>query len=204
MKYLFIGAHPDDIEFSCGGTILRLLKEGHEVCLLVMTSGSNSLKGKKQQRRVEQEMAFAYSGAQEMILLDYEDGAVSVTADSVRQISRILEDMKPDFVITHYPDDSHQDHRNVAAIVKSATRRKYSLLYYNSYSSVNFKASLFVDITNYVKGKEELLRAFESQIIKYEERGIDFIELSILINKLNGYEGNASYAETFAVDTYMI
>ena len=204
MKYLFVGAHPDDIEYSCGGTILRLVNEGHKVSLLVMTGGGNSLNGTKQERMDEQERAFAFSGADQMFLLDYEDGEIAATADSIREISRILDRVKPDFVITHYPEDSHQDHRAVAAIVKSATRRRCSLLYFDSYSSLNFKANLFVDITPHAVGKKKLLRRHYSQIAKYEERGIDFIKKSLLINKLNGYEGNAAFAEAFAIDTYMI
>ena len=204
MKYLFIGAHPDDIEYSCGGTILRLCNEGHEVYTLVMTGGENSLNGTEQERRREQLNAFNFSKAKKLFMLDYEDGAIAATADSVREISNILDMVKPDFVITHYPEDSHQDHRNVSAIVKSATRRRCSLLYYDSYSSMNFKPNLFVDITPHVVGKKKMLRRFESQIAKYDERGIDFIKKSLLINKLNGYECKASFAEAFAVDTYML
>ena len=203
MRYLFIGAHPDDVEFACGGTILRLINEGHDVVLLIMTGGGASESGNEAQRRLEQERAAIFAKA-ELHVLEYEDGRVMANAESIRKVSAWIDAIAPDFVITHYPEDSHQDHRETTAIVKSATRRKRSLLYYDSYSSMNFKANLFVDITPHVKGKEKLLRRFESQIAKYERRGIDFIKKSILINRLNGYECNASFAEGFAIDTYMI
>ena len=203
MRYLFIGAHPDDVEFSCGGTILRLVNEGHNVSLLVMTGGGASEIGDEVQRRLEQERAARFAKA-DLIVLGFKDGEVMANAESIGRVSALIDEIAPDFVITHYPEDSHQDHRATAAIVKSATRRRCSLLYYDSYSSMNFKANLFVNITPHVWGKKKLLRRHESQIAKYEERGIDFIKKSILINKLNGYECNASYAEGFAIDTYMM
>lgn len=204
MKYLFIGAHPDDIEFSCGGTVLRLVNEGHKVFMLVLCGGGASINGSETERRIEQERAFSFSGAKELQILDFKDGEIKATAQSIQKISDIISNIKPDFVVTHFPDDSHQDHREVAAIVKSATRRKYSLLYFDSYSSMNFKANLYINITPYASGKKKLIRKHYSQIIKYHERGIDFIKKSLLINRLNGYECDAVFAEAFAIDTYII
>lgn len=204
MKYLFIGAHPDDIEFSCGGTMARLVDEGHDVYMMVMTGGGASLSGNVNERICEQHLSYGQSGCKGLFILDYEDGAIRATAQTIREISNNIDSLKPDFVITHYPEDSHQDHREVAAIVRSATRRKYSLLYFDSYSSENFKANLFVDISAHIDGKTRMLGAFNSQIAKYEERGVDFIGKALTINKLNGYECRAYYAEGYSVECYMI
>lgn len=204
MKYLFIGAHPDDIEYSCGGTIARLVAEGHDVYMMVMTGGGAMVQGSITERICEQHIAYGESGCRGLFILDYEDGSIRATAQTIREVSNNIDALKPDFVITHYPEDSHQDHREVAAIVRSATRRKHSLLYFDSYSSENFKANLFVDISAHIDAKTRMLRAFTSQLEKYEKRGVNFIEKSLLINKLNGYECMAHYAEAFAVEGYMI
>lgn len=204
MRYLFIGAHQDDIEYSCGGTVLRLIDARSEVFIAVISNGASSLNGTLAERENEQKKAFEYSNAKRLLTLGYADGEISANAQTVGEIGKMISDIQPDVVFTHYPDDSHQDHRAVAAIVKSATRRKCSLVYYDSFSSVNFKPNLFVDITDYVPAKIKMLNLFKSQIQKYNERGIDFIGKSILTNQLNGYECNADYAEGFAVDTYMI
>ena len=204
MKYLFVGAHPDDIEYSCGGTILRLVNEGHHVFMLIMSNGECAISSTKRERRAEQERAFAFSGAEEYVMLDFEDGAIRATAKVIQEVNNIMDRIEPDFVVTHYPEDSHQDHREVAAIVKSATRRKRNLLYFDSYSSVNFKANLFVDITPHAAGKKKLIKRHYSQIAKYQEQGIDFIKKSLLTNRLNGYECNSVFAEGFAIDTYML
>lgn len=204
MKYLFIGAHPDDIEYSCGGTLLRLISEGNDVYIVVMTGGSKSLNSTEKQRRAEQLRAFRFSKAKKLIALDYADSDISVTGDSIREISNILSMIEPDAVITHYPEDSHQDHRNVAAIVKSATRRRYNLMYFDSYSSIGFNPNLYMDISEFANEKVELLKNFNSQITKYADRNIDFIRKAILINEVNGYECGCPFAEGFLIDTYMI
>lgn len=204
MRYLFIGAHPDDIEFSCGGTILRLVDEGHEVYIVVMTSGGASAGSMIFEREAEQRRAFHYAKAEELYMFCYRDGAIKANARTIGKVADIIADIKPHVVFTHYPEDTHQDHRSVASIVKSATRRRCSLAYFDSYSSVNFKSNLFVDVTPYIRKKKEMLKLFKSQITKYEERGVDFVEKAILIPQLNGFECNASYAEGFALDTYKI
>lgn len=204
MKFLFIGAHPDDVEFSCGGTILRLIDKGHDVYMVVMSGGSKSLNGTEDERKQEQLNAFRFSKAKRLFILDYEDGAISATAESIREISGILDIVKPNLVITHHPDDSHQDHRNVSAIVKSATRRRCNLMYFDSYSSIGFEPNLYIDISEFANGKVKLLKHFHSQITKYADRNIDFIRKSLLINEVNGYECKCPFAEGFVVDTYMI
>ena len=204
MKYVFVGAHPDDIEYSCGGTILRLIDEGHEVYIVLMTGGESSPNCSERERRTEQMKAVRLAKIKDITMLNYHDGEIVTNAESVREISDILETVKPDFVITHYPNDSHQDHRATAQIVKSATRRKCNLLYYDSYSSIDFNPNLYVDITPYIEGKRNLLKCFKSQIDKYTNRNIDFIKKSLLISELNGYESRTKYAEGFCVDTYMI
>ena len=68
------------------------------------------------------------------------------------------------------------------------------------WESVNF----YVSIDKYIYGKVELLKCFESQISKYQTRGVDFIRKSTMINELNGYESKCQFAEGFAIDTYII
>ena len=204
MKYVFIGAHPDDIEFSCGGTILRLIDEGHDVYAIVMTSGGASISGDVFERKKEQVKAVKYAKFKDVYMLGHSDGYVTAESNSIKEMTIILDYINPDFVFVHHPNDSHQDHRSTAQIVKSAARRKYSLVYYDSYSSIDFKPNLYVSIDKYIQEKVELLKCFESQISKYQERGVDFIRKSTLMNELNGYESKYGFAEGFAIDTYLI
>ena len=204
MRYLFVGAHPDDIEYSCGGTILRLLDEGHKVYVAVMTYGGNTLTEWERNRKVEQVNASRVAKFTDLIMLCHEDGTISANNVAIRQISDIIESFEIDIVFTHYPNDSHQDHRATAQIVKSATRRKCTLIYFDSYSSIDFHANLYVDISPYIAGKENMIRCFKSQIDKFYDRNIDFTRKSLLTNQLNGCECSAGYAEGFVIDTYYI
>lgn len=204
MKCLFIGAHPDDIEFSCGGTILRLVEEGHEVYIAIMTNGGAAQNSDIQERVEEQKKAAAFLGAKELYLLGCMDGGITVDGYTISYVGELISKIYPDIVFTHSPTDSHQDHRNTAEIVKSATRRRCSLLYFDSYSSVDFKPNLYVDISRYLGRKAELLSIFKSQVKKYKAREIDFIELAFLRTRLNGCESGAYCAEGFAIDNYKI
>lgn len=204
MKYLFVGAHPDDIEYSCGGTILRLIDEGHDVRIVLMTNGGAATNGDVVERKTEQMKAAAFANVKYLSMLGHRDGYITVTSRTISEIARILNSIEPDIVVTHYPQDSHQDHRSTAQIVKSAARRKYSIWYFDSYSSIDFKPNLYMCIDKYIQGKVELLRCFESQISKYQSRGVDFIRKSIITNETNGYESKCHFAEGFAIDTYII
>lgn len=204
MRYLFVGAHPDDVEFSCGGTMLRLLDEGHKVYAVIMTYGGTALTELERERKIEQINASRLGKVTDLVMLGHNDGTITANNTAVRSIADIIELYEIDMVVTHHPNDSHQDHRATAQIVKSATRRKCSLLYFDSYSSIDFQANLYVDITPYIADKEKMIRCFKSQIDKFNNRNIDFTRKSLLTNRLNGYECSAEYAEGFVVDAYYI
>ena len=185
MRYLFIGAHPDDIELSCGGTISRMVCEGHSVYLVIMTCSDG-------RREEEQRKATKVSGATKHIILPYDDGNVNVNVDSIKRIEKIISIVNPDAVFTHYFEDTHQDHRNTAMIVRSATRmlngEKHGIIYYKSTSSLNFKPNMYVDITKYEENKRDIIKCFSSQIDKFNLRGIDIIRYELLKNEEYGFE----------------
>ena len=204
MKYVFVGAHPDDVEFSCGGTMLRLIEEGHDVYIVLMTGGGASPNCSKKERIAEQLDAVRFANIRDIIILEHSDGYITPNSESVREIREILDDVKPNLIFVHHPEDSHQDHRATAQIVKSAARRIYNLAYYDSYSSIGFKPNLYICIDKYIHDKSKLLKCFYSQIEKYNCRGVDFIRKATTINEMNGYEANCRYAEGFIVDNCMI
>lgn len=204
MKILFIGAHPDDIELGCGGTMLRLIEEGHEVYIAIMTNGAAAQNADPYERWKEQQSAAEFLGVKEAYFIGCLDGGVPVDGYTIGYIGDIVAKVSPDIVFTHFPNDSHQDHRSTAEIVKSATRRRCALMYFDSYSSVDFKPNLYVDISRYASRKEEMLSIFKSQVEKYKARNIDFIELAFLKTRLNGCESGAECAEGFAIDSYKI
>lgn len=121
---LCVLAHPDDVDFSCGGTVAQLTKDGNRVVYCLVTSGqaggsdpSISREQMAQTRQREQTEAAAVLGVTDVHFLDFSDGSVEPNLELRKAISRVIRQVKPDRVITHSPlralDQmyaSHPDH----------------------------------------------------------------------------------------------
>lgn len=163
MKYMFIAAHPDDIELACGGLISKLAKnEKAEIYFLVCTQGE--LGGDPHIRADEQiESLNKISENISFRNLLWEDGNIQVSGSSVRTIEGIIESFEPDFIFTHAKEDTHQDHAAVSRIVKSICFRKgKNLIFFDSSSSIGFEPNFFVPIN--FEEKREIINAFKSQV----------------------------------------
>ena len=154
MNILAVGAHPDDIEFGCGGSLVKLADMGHKTHLLVLTNGANN--GKAEIRREESKMAAKFLGA-DLVLLNEPDGALKADRCTIQVVETHLKDRHIDVVLVHAPDDSHQDHRAAAEIAIAAARHSVSILFYQSPSTLSFQPTVFVGIDNYVNEKVEAL-----------------------------------------------
>ena len=162
MRVLAIGAHPDDIEFGCGGTLLRHRHAGDVITLLVMTTGEQGPDGELRTR--EQEQAANLLGA-DLRWGGFLDGSVPASGDAVRVIEHVIAVTSPDVVYTHAPQDTHQDHRATSAAALAAARRVSRVLCFESPSSIGFTPTLYVDIAGLVESKLDLLRAHMSQVL---------------------------------------
>lgn len=156
MKYLFIGAHPDDIELFCGGTVLRAVEENDVTCLVV--TGGQIREGN---RLDEQYSAWKKMGVLGMFL-NKEDGRLFHNLDLVKAIDDVVGKIKPDIVFSHWEGDHHQDHIAIAKATKSSSRLGFSLITYPSHDiNSSFEANLFVEVD--MKKKLNLLKVFKSQ-----------------------------------------
>ncbi|HEY7678763.1 MAG TPA: PIG-L deacetylase family protein, partial [Candidatus Methylomirabilis sp.] len=120
MNILAIGSHPDDIEFGCGGTLIKYARKGHQVFLLVMTEGGHG--GDADVRRAEQERAAGVLGARKLLWGDYQDTELPLERPPIQRLEEEVRLVAPDFIFVHYFDDTHQDHRHLASSTLSATR----------------------------------------------------------------------------------
>lgn len=200
MKVLAVGAHPDDIELGCGGTLAAHVAAGDEVTMLVMTDGQGG-PGDVLERRNEQESAAKLLGAELMwgrvpdgIVSNYEKLALQVVehALAVSGATRLY---------THGADDSHQDHRAVALCSFGAARNMSEVLSYDSPSSRHFKASLYVDISETLDTKIEVLQCHASQVAASNRVDVDFVRAQAL------YRGGlvrAGAVEGFAVERMVL
>ncbi|WP_229071213.1 PIG-L deacetylase family protein [Actinoplanes sp. DH11] len=159
---LAIGAHPDDIELGCGGTLAAHRAAGDRVTMLVVTGGQNG-PGPVDGRRAEAEAA-ARNLDSLLLWGSLQDCAVAADAATVALIEQALRETEADVVYVHAPDDSHQDHRAVAAATLSATRHSRRILHYRSPSTTRFEPTVFVDISAHLSRKIEALACHRSQV----------------------------------------
>lgn len=194
MNILAIGAHPDDIEYGCGGTLLKYRKKGNSIYLLVLTLGMDD---ETAIRKREQEEAAKLLGAKELFWGGFRDTELPVTKKLVSDIEETIRKVKPEEVYINYFDDTHQDHRALAQAAIAATRYVRKVLFYEDYTSCNFEPDVFVDISDVLEEKEKLLSAHRSQISRSYPTGLDMIESVRAIANFRGFQGKVKYAEGF-------
>ena len=160
-KIMFIGAHPDDIELSCAGLILNLKNKAKEVFCVIASWGDYG--GLVSDRISEQEKSFTCLRIPEYVNLGWPDTKISVNGENVKKLEEIISEQNPDLIFTHWPEDTHQDHRSVAEMVRSICYRKNkNLIYFDSNSSLNFNPNYFESIN--WENKKAILELFKSQI----------------------------------------
>ena len=199
-RVLAVGAHPDDVELGCGATLLAHAAAGDAVTVLVMTGGENgpvsagAADEQTRLRRREQEAAARVLGAR-LLWGGLTDCQVAADAAAVAVVERAIAAVAADVVYVHAPEDSHQDHRAVAAVTVSAARRLSRVVHYQSPSSLGFAPSVFVDVTGFLSGKLAALREHASQVA-----GSAMVEPDAVVAAARywGSQARVGYAEAFA------
>ena len=196
MNILAIGAHPDDIEFGCGGTLIKYAGKGARIELLVMTDGARG--GSSRVRRREQGRAAAVLGARRVHWGGYRDTLLPSVRRLIDRIEKVIRSVRPDFIFVNYPDDTHQDHRQVARAAVSATRYARNVLFYEGPTTVNFTPTVFIDIAAEIGRKLESLQAHRSQVMKTRIEETAISEIAEASAHFRGVQGRVRWAEGFA------
>ena len=172
---IFFGAHPDDVELSSGGTIVKCVKDGLRVGIVDLTRGEMGTRGTPQTRKREAQNAARILGATFRHQLDLQDGNLQTGRDQELQIIEVLRRYQPKLVIAPWPDDRHPDHTRTGRIVTEASfysglraletgapaHRPQTVLYYMQNYMV--PPSFVVDVTRTWKTKMRAVAAFKSQ-----------------------------------------
>jgi LmbE family N-acetylglucosaminyl deacetylase len=195
MRILAIGAHPDDIEFGCGGTLIKYARQGHEVFLLVMTEGGGS--GEGSIRRKEQEEAANILQAARLFWGEYPDTAIPLDRESIQRVERVIHEVQPDFIFVHYQDDTHQDHRRLSVSTITATRYTRNVLFFEGLTTQNFSPSVFVDVDTVLEQKVAALEAHASQVTKTNIEGLTIVDIARSSAHFRGIQGRVRNAEGF-------
>lgn len=162
-RVLALGAHPDDLEIACGGTLARFVDAGHEVHALVMSHGQ--VGGDHEKRPGEARAGARFMGLVDVQIRDYPDTELARhNMDMVAAIEAKINEISPDIVLTHSEHDHHQDHHAVHLATLRAGRRHSSILCFESPSSTRkFNPSVFVDIGQYIDVKIHAVGTHKNQ-----------------------------------------
>jgi LmbE family N-acetylglucosaminyl deacetylase len=204
LRYLVVGAHPDDPETGCGGTMARLADLGHEVVATYLTRGEAGIPGTgaasaARIRTAEAERACALLGARPLFLGQI-DGATEVDGRRYRETREVFARERPDVVLCHWPVDTHRDHRAAALLTYDAwlsLDRPFALYYYEVMSGQQtqvFHPTHLVDIDSTVRRKHEACFAHRSQ--KIEE---SYAEHHGRMEVFRGMEAGSDSAEAFVL-----
>jgi LmbE family N-acetylglucosaminyl deacetylase len=175
-KVVVVGAHPDDPESTCGGTMLRLVAAGHEVVSAYLTRGEAGISGISHEeaariRTAEAERACGILSVRP-VFLGQMDGATEVTPTRYQEMQRFLDREKPGVVFVHWPIDTHRDHRIASVLVYDAwlaLGRPFALLYCEAMlgeQSQVFTPTDYVDISAVAERKRAACHAHRSQDVE--------------------------------------
>jgi len=193
---LAVGAHPDDVEVGCFGTLLKHRDAGHEVTVAITTRGGY---GKRTWNQIEEESKNASKilGI-DYIVLDNKIGHYEMNWKTVSELDDIISRCAIDTVYTVWHGDSHQDHRltfqNVLAACRTKSVRNLyccEMSEYSYRSNSTFNARYFVDISRFIEKKIQAVKAYKSYITP---KHIDAI---LGLARHRGLACDTEYAEAF-------
>ena len=195
MNILAIGAHPDDIEIGCGGTLIKYAHVGHNVSLMVLTDGSFG--GDPEVRKNEQKEAANFMGAKGMFWGGQRDTELACNRELILKIEDVVQKVSPDVVFLNFWADVHQDHRAAAQAAVSATRYIKEVLFYEVPTTQHFEPDIFVDIQDILDKKLRLLELHSSQVDKTRIENLSIVESAKSCANFRGFQGRVRYAEGF-------
>ena len=183
---LAFGAHPDDVELGCGGTIANLTAQGKTVAIADLTEGEMGTRGSVAERYVEAADAAKVLGVEVRENLQIPDAGIRDTDENRLKLVGLLRKMRPQIVFAPYPDDRHPDHIHAGNLIREACFysgvgkvgrdlgepfRPEMILYYMV--STDFPPLIVSDISDFFEQKMESIKAYRSQFYNPDYQGVE-------------------------------
>jgi LmbE family N-acetylglucosaminyl deacetylase len=219
MRILAVGAHPDDLEILCGGTLAKYASNGHHVTMAVVTNGEvGSATLPKAEiariRKSEAEAAAAVIGA-ECIWMNYPDEFLFSTPETRLDFLNTIRRVQPDVILTHAPADYHPDHRTTGQIVwdirvmttvpNIETQAPVcttipEIYYFDTIAGIDFVPQYYVDVSEQFDAKRRMLSCHQSQSAWLQNQyDMSYLEFIDYIGRYRGLQCGVKYAECFQV-----
>ena len=220
LDILAFGAHPDDVEMGCGGTIAKSTSNGKKVGIVDLTRGELGTNGTVEIREEEANVASKILGVSFRMNLELEDGFIFNNKESQIKIVEVIRHYKPDIVLSNTQIDRHSDHGKASDLIYDAcfisglSKLKTSFeggnqdpwrpkinLNYQQWN--DFDPDVLIDVTNYMETKIESILSYNSQVIKNHTskstkiNSEDFIDSISYRSKNYGRLIDVEYAEAF-------
>ena len=216
---LAMAAHRDDVEQTCGGTLLRMAARSLKTGILDLTRGESGTRGSAAERAAEAEASAKILSVSHRQALDLPDGAVTNTLENRLKIARVVRELRPGVVILPYWEARHPDHATCATLGYEACflaglsrleglgiealqpHRPFKIVYASLYADV--RPSFIVDITPFIEQRHAALMAYKSQYSNQAQGGGLFVpeeeirERTLAEARHYGLLAGVRYAEPF-------
>ncbi|MBR3941935.1 MAG: PIG-L family deacetylase [Clostridia bacterium] len=218
MKVLAITCHPDDMELTCAGTLLKCKARGDEVFVCHIANGNMGhmviMPDELREIRAKEAQKAAALAGFTIVTTDVGDLTVnSADMNQVRALIKVIRDVNPDLILCHSPEDYCSDHCEASKLVFKASfdascphfmpdlgpASKVASIYYVDHAAcMNFIPTEYVDVTDVMELKEKMLACHESQLVWLKEHdGIDVIDHQRVYARYRGLQSGVMYAEGF-------
>jgi bacillithiol biosynthesis deacetylase BshB1 len=218
---LFFGAHPDDVELSCGGTLFNITSSGRKAAIIDLTEGELGTRGSVELRSKEAAAGAKILGAEFRTNLQIPDGGITNTPDNRLKIIRLIREYKPKIIFAPYAGDRHPDHIHASELITEAAfysglaqikselnkkpqdaYRPGKVFYYMQ--TYTFEPSFITDISGSFETKMKAVNCYSSQFYNPESKEPDtfisdkkFIEYIEARAKFYGFYIGVKYGEPF-------
>lgn len=187
LDVLAIGAHPDDVEMGCGGTLIKLAEAGYAVGAADLTAAALSTRGNPELRRHETDAATALLGLKARFQLNLPESALMTTAGALERLVGLIRRTHPLLLLAPYPERRHPDHRDASELARRAAfwagvkrfgddqapHRPRRIVYYHLHAVEN--VALVVDISSVFDRKMQAVLAYQSQFGESDDAPHTFV-----------------------------
>jgi bacillithiol biosynthesis deacetylase BshB1 len=227
MDILAFAAHPDDVELSCSGTIMKAISQGKQVGVIDLTQGELGSRGTMETRYAEAGEASTIMGLSIRENLKMADGFFAINEENIRLIIQMIRKYRPKIVLANAIEDRHPDHGRAAKLVSEACflaglRKIETVLdgqiqeayrpkaVYHYIQDYHIKPDFVVDVTEFVDRKIEAIKAYKTQFYDPNSNepetpisGAEFLDFIKGRMLQFGRPIGAQYAEGFTVEREM-